>query len=355
MSNEYVNRKHVVPDLMPFICISKSCSNPYDMYKSMGAWVSHLSKDHAQDSWACLHFSHPAAVGFSSEAEFVSHALGTHGDEVAEEEVHDIARDCHVRTSVIDSLDSCPICGGADFDNKQNLLEHIAAHLLWISQISLSAYIIPDGFTMEYHSEAEKSRSGPALSRKLQHSIDRSTSSPVLPGNTTDIGREEEAEGLLADITSEEIPDAPADYALTWEDLAKEKGLVDYEPSEDDILHEMAMARGAKPETEHERSVSVRPETHDHSPPSSIGHHSQVSGPGLDPQDPHQPRQLPPNQIQMRDALLNLKHESPSASRSHKDHDVDWEVQSIQSLSLSDYQDYAEPGNSTTNLDHYTG
>lgn len=231
---------------MPFICIATTCPKPHELYKTIELWVSHLNKEHAQDLWKCTHSNHPSSMDFFSEDGIVAHVLDDHGDEVTEEVAREIART--YRISFVDSLKNCPFCGDTEFDNKQKILEHIADHLVWLSQISLSAHEIPKDFEMDYASEAGK---GPRTSST--RSGNNFMTEPSSKDEHIPIASRTEE---LSHYVNEAAPDLSPENMHTWQELtAHPTTKTNYDPAHDKVL--LKLISFQPPDMEDARAVTA--------------------------------------------------------------------------------------------------
>lgn len=141
------------------------------LYRSMTAWMEHMAKDHAQDVWICTDRSHTSFMKFHSRGDMLLHLIDMHRDDIDDEDLQDVVKECYMRQSRLEPIKHCPICSELISGDKSDLQKHIASHMISLSQVSLSAYDIPEDFEMEYASQDEDS----IRSRSGQRSLTRAT------------------------------------------------------------------------------------------------------------------------------------------------------------------------------------
>jgi hypothetical protein len=48
-----VQRKHVMRDLGPYICLFKQCATPTTVYHTKNEWIAHMDQSHQERAWSC--------------------------------------------------------------------------------------------------------------------------------------------------------------------------------------------------------------------------------------------------------------------------------------------------------------
>ncbi|KAF3763410.1 hypothetical protein M406DRAFT_331931 [Cryphonectria parasitica EP155] len=239
-TDEHADRTHIVSDLMPFICIITPCKEPRDMYRTMETWMSHMMKNHAQDLWTCVHRDHTSDMGFSSEPEFRQHMLKMHKEEVAEEDIDEVVQECHTRISPFNSIQKCPICGDTSFGDNQDVQGHIASHLVWFSQISVSGHIIPESFNLEHDLKAHESRSTLFVVPNSDNSAEIAS---ILEANADEDTEEVfQAEELSGDISGP-APDLGPHDTQTWKEVTAKTLHSDYNLADDNVIQTLFSAQ----------------------------------------------------------------------------------------------------------------
>lgn len=109
------------------------------MYDSRGRWMSHMKTEHSRHGWTCMDTDH-ASLHFEDEHLFRRHMLETHGDDMTEEELDDMADEFYGPLPTQAFFKDCPFCDGFDATGPRSIEEHIAEHLVIFSQISLSGH-----------------------------------------------------------------------------------------------------------------------------------------------------------------------------------------------------------------------
>ncbi|KAK4083055.1 hypothetical protein Purlil1_10999 [Purpureocillium lilacinum] len=150
--------RHVIQDLMPFICVQERCHVPNSLYGSTAAWMSHMKTEHARHGWICMDRSHTSSVQFTDILEFRRH-MQEHEDDLSEGELDNIVEESYGVLSSGDVFDECPLCDeyNDEAPDSIDLEHHISSHLLMLSQISLSGHDL--GSDMELESESDHTTS----------------------------------------------------------------------------------------------------------------------------------------------------------------------------------------------------
>ncbi|KAL6872223.1 hypothetical protein HDV57DRAFT_505991 [Trichoderma longibrachiatum] len=121
---------HVMQDLMPFVCVYECCPTPNAMYDSYDKWMKHTERYHMGGGWKC--HRHPFAMPFENKEDFRQHIIDSHGaSPMGDSEFAENYPPCQ-------PLRSCLFCTQYDDEHiSEDLHEHIARHLLLLSQVSL--------------------------------------------------------------------------------------------------------------------------------------------------------------------------------------------------------------------------
>ncbi|KAJ5116702.1 hypothetical protein N7456_001050 [Penicillium angulare] len=146
--------KHIVADIMPYICVLESCPTPHVLFKSLKDWKTHMTNDHRIGGWTCIDPSHDMQVTFETEADFRSHLLQSHAGSVDGAALDELSSDCFDERAIGFSLDSCPFCPEDSYVEIQSgqISQHISQHLRSFSRISLVGYQDENGEDEEHDS-----------------------------------------------------------------------------------------------------------------------------------------------------------------------------------------------------------
>ncbi|KAH7000682.1 hypothetical protein EDB80DRAFT_866689 [Ilyonectria destructans] len=155
--------RHIVQDLMPFICVLEPCPTPNAMFDSHGAWISHMEKEHAREGWTCMDSGHSSTQYFEDEQIFRRHMIEKHDNDFTMDELDDIVDELFGPLPAFQLLESCPFCEHYDLeDDSADIDQHIALHLLFLSQVSLPGDFL-ETKDAEFESGSEKSSSSNRL------------------------------------------------------------------------------------------------------------------------------------------------------------------------------------------------
>lgn len=157
------------------------------MFDSHGAWISHMEKEHAREGWMCMDSNHSSTQYFEDEQLFRRHMIEKHDDEFTMDELDDIVEELFGTLPAFQFLESCPFCEHYDpEDDSADIDQHIALHLLFLSQVSLPGDFL-DTKNAEFESESEKSSSSNRLEGS-RRSPEVSSLSPVSSFRTVKTG-----------------------------------------------------------------------------------------------------------------------------------------------------------------------
>jgi hypothetical protein len=101
------NRKHVMKDLQPYVCIYNLCPTQDILYDCEAAWLKHEQWEHAYQ-WCCDSPDHPLAM-FPGTDEFKNHMREAHPETFQEHQLQGLA-DASKRPSLA-AFEFCPLCG----------------------------------------------------------------------------------------------------------------------------------------------------------------------------------------------------------------------------------------------------
>jgi CubicO group peptidase (beta-lactamase class C family) len=129
VANIEINRRHVMQDVRPYVCVFKECSKPEELYVSTDDWMQHMEEEHAERCWICSICS--PSKDFGTADEFQAHMKETedHKDTFT-------AAQLPILTQMSESLmplefPGCPLCKWSERRNTgiKSLKDHIAEHL----------------------------------------------------------------------------------------------------------------------------------------------------------------------------------------------------------------------------------
>ncbi|KAL6874768.1 hypothetical protein J3F83DRAFT_517493 [Trichoderma novae-zelandiae] len=226
--------RHIMQDLMPFVCVYESCSKPTAMFASYDEWIRHIEKYHMGSGWKC--HRHHFTMSFENKDDFQRHLIDSH--KVSPIKDSDFTQ----HYPPCQPLRSCPFCTQYDGEHiSEDLYEHIARHLLFLSQVSLPGDFVhlKDG---EFGSEFDAVSSGNlAVNSWLPStaSCDAARFNPLWSSTTED-------KGLSADIREPALVKHEDGAPDMWVRLgisgaARHKGQTEntkpqYNPEMDDVL-----------------------------------------------------------------------------------------------------------------------
>jgi hypothetical protein len=221
-------RRHIVQDLMPYVCVLESCPAPNTLFESGKDWLGHMKNQHIVNTWTCMDSSHSSSHSFFKDSDFKHHMYQHHSDQFDLTDLDDIADACCQRLLGEDMITECPFCpADQNLDAEpEEMMNHVAVHLLSLAQISLTGHVDGDGGQSE----------GPESKRILDNLLSRPASLGSLPerlySEFPDKIEEEEEEDDIKEYNlslREAIPDADEEqcYAV-WQNVRK--------PPEDPLL-----------------------------------------------------------------------------------------------------------------------
>ncbi|KAH8679418.1 hypothetical protein BGZ61DRAFT_590926 [Ilyonectria robusta] len=194
--------RHIVRDLMPFICVLEPCPTPNAMFDSHGAWISHMEKEHAREGWTCMDSNHSPTQYFEHEQLFRRHMIEKHDNDFTIDELDDIVDELFGPLPAFQLLETCPFCEHYDpEDESADIDQHIALHLLFLSQVSLPGDFL-ETKDAEFESESEKSSSSNRLegSRRSPEILSLSTVSSFRTVKTGSTGASVSNTKLLENV-----------------------------------------------------------------------------------------------------------------------------------------------------------
>ena len=129
-------------DLEPYICMFEECTEPYTLFATTDAWLSHMQWEHTLQ-WRCNAPSHPPQY-FAKEQDFDDHLRSSHAGTFTESQLPLLKR--RSAQPAPKTFLSCPLCGHPPAESPdgitsgtclEELPNHIAAHLQSIAVMSL--------------------------------------------------------------------------------------------------------------------------------------------------------------------------------------------------------------------------
>ncbi|PTB62050.1 hypothetical protein BBK36DRAFT_23906 [Trichoderma citrinoviride] len=179
--------QHIMQDLMPFVCVYEICPSPSAMFDSYEQWMMHIERYHMGGGWKCHH--HHFAISFEDKDDFRQHLID-HGDSAMEDSEFD-----HWYPPC-QPLRSCLFCTQYDDEHiSEDVHEHIARHLVFLSQVSLPGDFVDLKYG-EFGSEFDGVSSGNLIESSWLPSIAGSDTAQMDPLQSSAT----EDEGLSADI-----------------------------------------------------------------------------------------------------------------------------------------------------------
>ncbi|KAL8703694.1 MAG: hypothetical protein Q9201_003128 [Fulgogasparrea decipioides] len=160
-----IDRRHILKDIDPYVCLFEGCSRPNEQYGSFDDWISHMKWQHTL-VWSCQVPRH-AHLKFETSAECEAHMRQEHIQEISTAQialvVEKSAQPAADPLEVLLREDEagpqersvCPLCpfavqtaripephglvpdASAPFNAMKQMRDHIAAHLESIALLSL--------------------------------------------------------------------------------------------------------------------------------------------------------------------------------------------------------------------------
>lgn len=117
-------RKHILGDLLPYICLEKTCGSPQNVFACHKDWVFHMTHEH-WSIWGC-----PLCPSkrFATLREMSDHTSMQHPNEVPPERHDAFVRLCRT-TSLARVGGKCPLCSEREFTLLEQYQAHIVNHL----------------------------------------------------------------------------------------------------------------------------------------------------------------------------------------------------------------------------------
>ncbi|KAL4779146.1 hypothetical protein BJX76DRAFT_99189 [Aspergillus varians] len=133
-------KKHVVQDIMPFICILDACRTPNALYESGRDWLKHMRTEHMVCGWTCMDDGHKETMFFNSATLFKEHMFSCHEGAFLEDELDGIANASYQRLPIDIVITVCPFCPTDHAINipPEKMIAHVAEHLMSFAQISIT-------------------------------------------------------------------------------------------------------------------------------------------------------------------------------------------------------------------------
>ena len=129
-------------DLEPYICMFEECAEPYTLFATTDAWLSHMQWEHTLQ-WRCNAPGHPPQY-FAKEQDFDDHLRSSHAGTFTESQLPLLKR--RSAQPAPKTFLSCPLCGHPPAESPDGIISgtcleelpnHIAAHLQSIAVMSL--------------------------------------------------------------------------------------------------------------------------------------------------------------------------------------------------------------------------
>ncbi|KAL9000163.1 MAG: hypothetical protein Q9188_005729 [Gyalolechia gomerana] len=160
-----LNRRHILKDIDPYVCLFEGCSRPNEQYQSFDEWISHMKWQHTL-VWSCQAPRH-THLKFGTNAECEAHMRQEHIQEISSAQVALLVEksaqpaadplEVLLRVGEAEPQDRsvCPLCpfavenirvrdpkalvpdASTSIDGMKQMRDHIAAHLESIALLSL--------------------------------------------------------------------------------------------------------------------------------------------------------------------------------------------------------------------------
>ncbi|CAI7654372.1 unnamed protein product [Penicillium manginii] len=163
-------KKHIVADIMPYLCVLESCPMSTALFKSKKDWLSHMKNGHKLESWTCL--DHDTKLSFPRISDFFQHMHDQHSDEFEEDDLHDLADACFESIAMNTKFDLCPFCpenGQKNTIPADGGIQHLASHLILFSRISFDRYIEEQNPSSDFSSSTDQT--GPSSKQIVSETI----------------------------------------------------------------------------------------------------------------------------------------------------------------------------------------
>lgn len=136
-------RKHIIQDLVPFVCVLEHCPNPGSLFESDKDWFNHMRNQHATGAWLCVDSTHSTTLHYQSKAEFKYHLIMNHSGFFEEDQIENIAAQCYQEIPNDVVIKECPFCPTGEHLEREpgDMITHIAGHLISLAKISLFGHI----------------------------------------------------------------------------------------------------------------------------------------------------------------------------------------------------------------------
>ena len=138
-------RRHVIQDLEPYVCIRETCPCAEMLYSTSEDWLGHLRSIH-DSRWVCSDYEHDEEY-FQDEVAYREHVTERHGIGVDDKALSLLSLLSRAnQTEAPEAFDQCPLCAISGDDHssdkheaKQFVLADIMAHLRHLATLSLVA------------------------------------------------------------------------------------------------------------------------------------------------------------------------------------------------------------------------
>ncbi|KAJ6016171.1 hypothetical protein N7540_010762 [Penicillium herquei] len=153
------NRKHILADIMPYICLLDSCPSSNTLFRSKKDWLNHMKNEHATQSWTCLDSAHDTKLSFQTQDEFEQHMHDEHEGQFEEADLEDLIEACFESKPSTVTFTDCPFCPE---DSRMNTIsgdwaQHMAHHLLAFSRMSFDGYMEEKDQTSDFSGSIDSS------------------------------------------------------------------------------------------------------------------------------------------------------------------------------------------------------
>ncbi len=171
------SRRHILTDLLPFVCTHKTCNQATNLYQTVAAWKQHEHSAH-QRGWCCpLHHG----VEFRDHELYLSHLATDNEEDLRYLSSPELFRAAEV--SLSDDERICPFCN----DGRKGLSRHIELHLL-----SLALFALPRAtglFDYDDEMDSVKNQGG-----QTNRSTDMNLSNPTIHSSDDQLFQDEDGE-----------------------------------------------------------------------------------------------------------------------------------------------------------------
>lgn len=131
----FLDRKHLMEDILPYTCILEGCSRADIFYNTKETWLNHMEKEHGgAEQWVCVACSQKGLnVTFRESVDFTTHLEQEHNG-IKPQQIP-MLRSAW-RRKIPFKVSNCPLCYFEDHDQNA-MLHHVAEHIHSFSLRSL--------------------------------------------------------------------------------------------------------------------------------------------------------------------------------------------------------------------------